>query len=112
MDAALVTRSAFRRKLSLLQRFVGLLIGTGKKQTNKQTILETILYRDTFPLQFPSPFSVSHWKHTGLRKLVGEILFKERSFVPPVLYSLLISYSCLLQFYAVIFMLGGSSHKL
>ena len=62
VDAALVTRSVFRRKLSLLQRLLELLIGTGKKKqktknkTKKKTMPETVLYTGHFSA--PVSFSV------------------------------------------------------
>ena len=68
------SRSVFSRKLSLLHRLLGLLIETGKKKnknkinkkktttTTKKRSQKQFYIRDTFPLQFPSPFSVSHWR--------------------------------------------------
>lgn len=56
VDAALVTRSVFSRKLSLLQRLLGLLIETGKKKDPRNNFICRTLFRYSFLLR--SPFRI------------------------------------------------------
>lgn len=68
VDAALVTRSVFSRKLSLLQRLLGLLIETGKKKDPRNNFICRTLFRYSFllhVLRFALASAVNTRIHSG-----------------------------------------------